>query len=272
MWSPATTLSAAVCSFLFAGLAGANEVPSQALPAELGAISWQRDLEGSLAAAAAGDGIVLVFFVRIGDARKQIEFGEAVLSNPLLVEAIETEFLPVAIYETGPGEHERVRHRYSEAAADGPVLRFLDPQGSDILPRGEAVWTVHDVAQRLVSALTARGRGVPGYLRILAEETDPAALERTTLAVEDQHRAEGELGALAGVVEARSGWLGGYKIVEVAFRPQELLFESLIQQALDLKCAEFVYCHSAEQLQAARELIGDRAHKSPGRAREMQVS
>ena len=40
----------------------------------------------------------------------------------------------------------------------------------------------------------------------------------------------------------------------------------------DLDCAHLVYCHSADQLQAARELMGDRAHKSPGRAREIQVS
>ena len=105
------------------------------------------------------------------------------LSHPLLVEAIASEFAPVAIYNNAKGRDERVRERYSEKAWNNPVVRFLDREGKDLLPRQGGIYSVAGIATRMVRALEAAKRPVPGYLRLLVLDDRPAQLRRAAFAM-----------------------------------------------------------------------------------------
>ena len=82
---------------------------------------------------------------------------------------MESEFIPVLVYNNRPGRDAEILERYGEPAWNYQVIRFLDGSGKDIIPRRDRVWTVEGVARRMVEVLEVRGRGVPLALRGLAE-------------------------------------------------------------------------------------------------------
>jgi hypothetical protein len=49
------------------------------------------------------------------------------------------------------------------------LLRFLNAEGRDVIPRKDRIWTTSGVASRMVEALKAANRPVPVYLKDLAK-------------------------------------------------------------------------------------------------------
>ncbi|MDJ0803310.1 MAG: hypothetical protein QNI89_09420 [Desulfobacterales bacterium] len=91
------------------------------------------------------------------------------LTNPQLVKAIEEEFIPMLVYNNrGSGMDRELLVRYREPAWNFQVIRFLDAEGRDVIPRKDRVWTTRGVARRMIAALDAVDRPVPNYLEDLA--------------------------------------------------------------------------------------------------------
>jgi len=92
-----------------------------------------------------------------------------VLTNPYLVKAIEDEFIPMLVYNNrGSGMDRELLKRYREPAWNFQVIRFLDADGRDIIPRKDRVWTTQGVARRMVKTLEILNRPIPEYLNKLA--------------------------------------------------------------------------------------------------------
>ena len=89
------------------------------------------------------------------------------LSHPLLVEAIEREFVPVAIHNNAKGRDAAVLKRYDEPAWNNPVVRFLSAARSDLAPRLHDRWTLRALTAGMVAAL---GDDTPAWLGLFAEE------------------------------------------------------------------------------------------------------
>jgi hypothetical protein len=106
-----------------------------------------------------------------------------VLSHPLLVEAIENEFVPVAIHNNKPGRDAEILKRFGEKAWNNPVVRFLDAVGEDLVPRRGGVYSAAGIAARMVTALQAAKRPVPGYLRLLTVGATPTFLRKASFAM-----------------------------------------------------------------------------------------
>lgn len=58
--------------------------------------------------------------------------------------------------------------RYQAPSWNYQVIRFLDDEGKDVIPRKDRVWTTRGVAERMRQALMAVHRPVPDYLKDLA--------------------------------------------------------------------------------------------------------
>jgi len=160
-----TILILAVVLLLPYGLA-ANEKPI-----EIGSVNWGRDLDKALRLSGETGRPVFLLFQEVPGCSGCQDFGKTVLSNPRVVEAIESEFLPVLVYNNRGGEDRRLLERFNEPAWNFQVVRFLDPEGRDIIPRKDRVWTVRHLASRMIEALQVVGRPVPDSLRALAEES-----------------------------------------------------------------------------------------------------
>src|SRR5207247_2616078 len=72
-------------------------------PRELGLVRWGRSLDAVRAESRSSGRPVLLLFQEIPGCKTCVDFGQGPLSNPLLVEAIESEFVPVAIYNNRAG-------------------------------------------------------------------------------------------------------------------------------------------------------------------------
>jgi hypothetical protein len=112
-----------------------------------------------------------------------VDFGRQVLSHPLLVEAIETLFTPVAIYNNVKGRDAVILKRYEEPSWNNPVVRFVDAKGVDLIPRRDRVWSPSGIAARMAEALAAAKRTVPEYLRLLALPTEKKFLRKASFAM-----------------------------------------------------------------------------------------
>ncbi len=114
---------------------------------------------------------VFLLFQEVPGCRGCQDFGRTVLSNPRMVAAIETEFIPVLVYNNRGGKDRQLLERFNEPAWNFQVVRFLDAEGRDIIPRKDRVWTVRHLASRMIETLQAADRPVPDVLRTLAEKS-----------------------------------------------------------------------------------------------------
>lgn len=103
------------------------------------------------------------------------------MSHPLLHEAAETLFVPIAIKNNTEGDADaRVLAHFGEKAWNNPVVRFLDATEKALAPTLTHDWTVAALADGMVTALTAAERPVPTWLNLLAleEQARRRGLER----------------------------------------------------------------------------------------------
>lgn len=104
-------------------------------------------------------------------------FGEGPLRLPLLVEAAETLFEPVAIRNNVDGYEGEVRESFEEPSWNNPVVRFVDAERRDVVPREDGVWKTGPLLGRMAAALEAAERDVPTWFRTVAAETASGDVE-----------------------------------------------------------------------------------------------
>jgi hypothetical protein len=139
-------------------------------PIEVGDVRWERDFDAALESSAKTSKPILVLFQEIPGCAGVQKFGREVLTNPLLVEAIENEFIPVLVYNNRKGGmDQKLLKRFHEPAWNYQVIRFLNAAGYDIIPRKDRIWTTSGVASRMIEALMTANRPVPKYLKDLAK-------------------------------------------------------------------------------------------------------
>ncbi|MEM8678394.1 MAG: VPGUxxT family thioredoxin-like (seleno)protein, type 2 [Planctomycetota bacterium] len=212
-------------------------------PIEVGKVHWNRDFEHATQLSRESGKPMFVLFQEVPGCAGCQQFGREVLSEPLLVEAIEGEFVPVVIYNNrDSGSDARLLARFQEPSWNYQVVRFLDDKGEDIIPRKDKVWTLDGIAARMVQALEQAQRTVPKYIVAMAAGSGDA--NRYGEAAFAQHcfwTGEYELGHIDGVIATEAGWLDGREVTVVQFDKHQLSLEALIQQASQSKCADKVY-------------------------------
>lgn len=149
----------------------AQGVKADENPIEVGSVHWGRDLEKAMKLSGETGKPVFVLFQEVPGCSGCQDFGRTVLTNPLIVEAVEDEFLPVLVYNNRGGEDRQLLERFGEPAWNYQVVRFLNTEGRDIIPRKDRVWTVSGLATRMLEALEATHRQVPKYIHALAQES-----------------------------------------------------------------------------------------------------
>jgi len=139
-------------------------------PIEVGDVRWGRDFDAALENSAKTGKPILVLFQEIPGCSGVQKFGREVLTNPLLVEAIENEFIPMLVSNNRKdGMDQKLLKHFQEPAWNYQVIRFLNAAGDDVISRKDRVWTTSGVASRMIEALMSANRPVPKYLKDLAK-------------------------------------------------------------------------------------------------------
>lgn len=201
-------------------------------PVELGAVHWLRDLNKGKALAESSGKPLLILFQEVPGCSNCTQFGATTLSHPLIVEAIESLFVPVCIYNNKGGNDAAALERFKEPAWNNPVVRIVRADYSDLTPRVADFRASWRLVAAMVRALDQAGKETPKYLELLDEElrSRAAGLETATFKMYCYWTGEGTFGDIPGVIETSPGYQDGNEVVRVTFDPTRVTREALAER------------------------------------------
>lgn len=203
---------------------------------ELGAVRWERDFDAALAESKKSGKPVLILFDEVPGCHTCVSFGETVLSHPLIVEAAEELFVPVAVFNNIEGADRAVLKSFSEPEWNNPVVRIVDAQRKELTPRVDGDYSSRGIVTAMVAALKKSGREAPGYLALLAQEVGDSEREKAVFSMRCFWEGEAKLGGIEGVLATRTGFADGKEVVEVTFDPVRLKSAVLLDKARGMAC------------------------------------
>ncbi|MEM1123559.1 MAG: VPGUxxT family thioredoxin-like (seleno)protein, type 2, partial [Bacteroidota bacterium] len=239
-------------------LATTHSLLANTNPVELGKIHWERNFEAGLAKSKATQKPVFLLFQEVPGCSTCRNYGANILSHPLIVEAIETLFVPVAIHNNKKGADAEVLNFYREPSWNNPVVRIVKANKKDIIPRVNGKYNKLAVVQAMRLALETENLEVPTYLRLLEEELlglqgIPAS---ATFSMFCFWTGEKEIGKLDGVLETQAGFMNGREVVNVTYDPEVLAYNDLLKNASASKCASEVFTDDRQQAQQSAAILG----------------
>ncbi len=239
-----------------------RKTPEQ--PEELGDVRWLRGFEKARTEANTQKRPLLVLFDEVPGCSTVRSYGERVLRHPLIVEAAESLFVPVAVYNNVEGDDKTVLESFGEPSWNNPVVRIIDPERNALAPRVAGDYSVSGLATAMATALHKQNRAVPPWLALLSEESaaQKSGTQKATFAMYCFWSGEAHLGRPEGVVATRTGFLDGHEVVEVEFDPQRISYEDLVKHARKGKSADRVYARSDAQLTTAKNIVGSAASRN----------
>lgn len=207
-------------------------------PRELGDVHFGRDLSAALAESKKTGLPVLILFDEVPGCATCTSYGDQVLRQPLIVEAAETLFVPVAIYNNLGGKDREALEYFREPTWNNPVVRIVDADRNMLAPRVDGDYTAAGLTRAMVIARRAAKLEVPEYLSLLAAEAE-AESRGTVRAIFSMYcfwSGEACLGGLEGVVATRTGFFDGHEVVEVELDPAKTTVEALKAR----RCGELI--------------------------------
>ncbi len=249
LMSPLLCFSPAACT---------QAAPSSVQPVEIGNVRWGRDVDVGLTEAKESGKPVFLLFQEVPGCSGCQQFGREVLSDPTMVKAIETHFVPIFVANNQGGKDAETLKRFQEPAWNYQVVRFLNAEEQDLVPRKDGVWTVQPLAKRMLEALRKTKVTPSEELRRLAGEnvtgmipTQPAR-EKAAFAQYCFWTGEMRLGQIVGVVKTEAGFFEGREVTLVEYDPSRVTFDRLVRQATQAECADRVYVTTQQQADLAK--------------------
>ncbi len=203
-------------------------------PEELGRVHWLRDLDAGRAESQKSGKPILLLFQEVPGCSNCTRYGNTTLSNPLIVEAIETYFVPVCIFNNKGGKDAEALRTFGEPAWNNPVIRIVRADNQDVVLRMPNFNSSLQLVNGMRRALDLTGTIAARYLELLEEELSAreAGLETATFSMYCFWTGEGTFGAIPGVIETEPGFQDGKEVVKVQFDPSVTSRADLERQTL----------------------------------------
>jgi len=189
---------------------------------ELGEVAWLRDHDRGVALAAEQGKPILLLFQEIPGCSTCVRFGQDVLTHPLMVELIADRFVPVTIFNNHPGEDAEILRRYGEPSWNNPVVRFLGPDGAELLPKLADRYDALGLHEKITAVLEMLGDEVPGYFHLLGRDllVEYGLGKCATYTTPCFWSGEISLAQHPAVITTDAGWVDGEEVVQVHFDPR----------------------------------------------------
>ena len=257
-----------ICCFAFLGILEANA--NNGNPIELGKVNWIRNFEEGLSASSKAKKPVFLLFQEVPGCSTCRNYGQNVLSHPLIVEAIENLFIPVAIHNNKGGTDAKVLKYFGEPSWNNPVVRIVNAEKQNLVERVNGNYTQLGIVQAMRTALQAEELTVPAYLSLLEEEliAEKMGVEKATFSMYCFWTGEKEIGQLDGVVETQAGFMNGREVVTVKYNPTVIEYQNLLAEANKAQCASHVYTENDQQIKDTKKILGERGVSKTGHFRQ----
>ena len=184
---------------------------------ELGKVKWLRDYDKAIALAKKEQKDILILFQEVPGCSTCRNYGNDVLSNPLMVEAIENSFIPLAIYNNKGGKDKIILDKFNEPTWNNPVVRIINTKDKNVVPRISGDYSAKTLQKRMVEALKSYGKDIPDYLTLLGQEL--AANGKSKEKYFKMYcfwTGEKQLAKVEGVLSTQSGFMSG-EVVKVTY-------------------------------------------------------
>ncbi len=202
---------------------------------ELGKVSWYRDYDQAVKLAHDQGKAILILFQEIPGCATCRNYGHNVLTHPLMVEAIENSFIPLAIYNNKGGKDREILKKFKEPSWNNPVVRIVSDNGWDIVPRVAGNYSSLGLYKAMSSALKQRDKTLPEYMKLLGEElvaVDNNNVKEKYFKMYCFWSGEKHLGKVEGVLSTKAGFLNGYEVVKVKY-DERFISENLLDEYAD---------------------------------------
>ena len=227
-------------------------------PAELGKINWLRDYDTALAQAKDQDKPILILFQEVPGCSTCSKFGFGPLSDPFIVEAIEDNFIPLAIHNNKKGADADVLKKFNEPAWNNPVVRIIKSNERDLVGRMANRWSPSDLLATVIKGIEKLGKDVPAYLTLHQQELNGQDnIKEANLAMFCFWTGEKEISKIEGVLSTEAGHMHGKEVVKVVYDANHVTLPTLVNQAAKAKCADAVFVeddYDIAQLRKATEI------------------
>lgn len=212
-------------------------------PVELGKVHWIRNYDEALQKAQELGKPIFVLFQEVPGCSNCTRYGEEILSHPHLVEIIETEFVPLAIYNNVGGHDREVLLTFKEPAWNNPVVRIIDDKGNDIVKRIGNFKSKASIIDAVVMSLNKSKVNVPKYISLLQNEWqgNEKTQEEAYLSMYCFWTGEKEIGQMKGIVSTEAGYMHGREVVKVLYNNEQTSLDQIIKDAKKVNCADEVY-------------------------------
>jgi thioredoxin family protein len=208
-------------------------------PVELGDVHWLRSFDEAQGRSKKEGKPILILFQEIPGCETCKNYGSKVLTQPLIVEAIEMEFIPLAIHNNKGGHDAEILRRFNEASWNNPVVHIVDSEGSNVVPKLSGNYTIAGISTLMTNALIKQNGKAPVYLQLLTDEltAQQKGTAKATYSMYCFWTGEALFGKLNGVVKTTAGFEGGKEVVMVEFNPAVISKTELDKIAQNQKCS-----------------------------------
>lgn len=197
-------------------------------PEELGHVRWLRDFDQAIAQSKVQKKPLFVLFTEVPGCNTVRGFANSVLRHPQVVEAIESDFIPVAIYNNIEGKDRRVLKSFGEPTWNNPVVRIMDANRKPLAKRFAGPYNVGATVRNMLKSYSASGRQAPEYLKLLGLRAE--ASQKAVFSMYCFWSGEAKLGGQSGVISSRTGFANGAEVVEVQYDPKTTNRQTLAKQ------------------------------------------
>lgn len=202
---------------------------------ELGKVSWYRNYFDAVRLAKKSNKAIFILFQEIPGCSTCRKYGSNVLSNPLLVDAIENEFIALAIYNNKRGHDKMILEKFNEPSWNNPVVRIVDSDGKDLTKRISGDYSAAGVYRGMVDVLKHQKKPIPQYLQLMGLELNASINHSTRESWYKMYcfwSGEKYLGSMKGVLNTQAGFMNGYEVVKVTWDDHNTTLDQLNQNAL----------------------------------------
>jgi len=224
-------------------------------PVELGLIKWHRSYDTAVEQSIIDNKPILILFQEVPGCSNCTKFGKEVLSHPLLVDAVENLFIPLAIFNNNKGEDAKILELFNEPSWNNPVVRIVDNNNGALAPRLHNNWSLSGLATSMVYALQNASIEVPKYLEILVDEflAKENGMEEASFTMNCLWMGEATLAEVDGVINTLAGFVDGKYVIQLKYNPSVIAYEGLVRAAQHLNCTDEIFVNNKEQ----REILNN---------------
>jgi hypothetical protein len=220
-----------ILSFFLQKSVAQKRTDSQNQDEELGKVSWYRDYKTAIKLSEKENKPILILFQEVPGCSTCRNYGHNVLSHPLMTEAIENEFIPLAIFNNKKGKDLEIVKKYNEPTWNNPVVRIVNAKGENIVNRLASDYSSIGLYNSMINALDSVGTSIPEYFKILGMELPTSGrahnLEESYFKMYCFWTGEKELGAQDGVLATKAGFMENAEVVRVVYDADKISSKEL---------------------------------------------